>query len=132
MHKAGRSGWSDLYTKFRFEVNINEYATIKRDDNSQIENIGLIIINYLTVNDMNKFLKIKLLGLGLLISVLGCNKKDELKQNLKPLNSFSMNINDQLWQPSIIGNDSCSVAYTCEWSRVDQIPFYTITAAPMA
>ncbi len=77
---------------------------------------------------MNEFLKIKLLGLGLLISVLGCNKKDELKQNLKPLNSFSMNINDQLWQPSIIGNDSCSVAYTCEWSKVDQIPFYTITA----
>lgn len=77
---------------------------------------------------MSKYLKINLLGLGLLIFVPGCNIKEELKQDPKPLNSFSMTINDQLWQPSIIGNDSCSVAYRCEWSRVDTIPFYTITA----
>ncbi|HZK93698.1 MAG TPA: DUF5025 domain-containing protein [Prolixibacteraceae bacterium] len=101
---------------------------IKRDNYLPIKNIGLIIIYYLKFDDMSKYLKINLLGLGMLIFILGCTKKEELKQDPNPLNSFSMTINDQLWQPSIIGTDSCSVAYCCESSAVDQIPFYKITA----
>lgn len=78
---------------------------------------------------MTKYLKIGILLTGLLILVPGCSEKIEIKQESKILNSFSMNINDQIWQPSVIGNDSCSVALRCEMSTVDgEITFYTITA----
>jgi len=78
---------------------------------------------------MTNYLKIGILLSGLLIFVLGCSEKIEIKQESKILNSFSMNINDQIWQPSVIGNDSCSVALRCEMSTVDEeITFYTITA----
>ena len=39
-----------------------------------------------------------------------------------------MNINDQIWQPSVIGNDSCSVALRCEMSTIHADKnYYTIT-----
>jgi hypothetical protein len=77
---------------------------------------------------MRKNLKFKLLGLGLLIFALGCNKENELKQDSKPLNTFSMNLNDQSWEPSIINHDSCFSTFQCEWSAIDEIPFYRIIA----
>jgi len=78
---------------------------------------------------MSKYLKIRLLILGLLTCVLGCNEKIEIKQESKLLNSFKMNLNNQIWQPSVIGNDSCSVALQCELSTVDEeIAYYTIAA----
>ena len=78
---------------------------------------------------MTNYLKIGILLTGLLILVLGCSEKIETKQKSEILNSFSMNINKQIWQPSVIGNDSCSVALRCEMSTVDgEITFYTITA----
>jgi hypothetical protein len=77
---------------------------------------------------MLKIFKMKLLGLGLLIFVLGCNKENELKQDLKPLNSFYMSLNDQLWKPSLIDNNPCSSTFRCDYSEVDLIPFYTIKA----
>ena len=78
---------------------------------------------------MTKYLKIRLLIFGLLTFVIGCNKKIEIKQKYELLNSFSMNLNDKIWQPSVIGNDSCSVALQCEMSTVDEeIAYYTIAA----
>lgn len=78
---------------------------------------------------MSKYLKIRLLLLGLLTFVLGCNEKIEIKKKSELLNSFRMNLNDQIWQPSVIGNDSCSVALQCEMSTVDEeIAYYTIAA----
>jgi len=71
---------------------------------------------------------IQLLGLGLLILALGCNKKDKLKEDLKPLNSFSMYLNDQFWQPSLIDNDSCFSTFHCDYSEIGEMPFYTIIA----
>lgn len=73
-------------------------------------------------------LKLKLLGLGLLIFALACNKENVLTQGMKPLNSFSMKLNDQLWHPSLIDNDSCFSTIQCEYSEIDLIPFYTIKA----
>ena len=77
---------------------------------------------------MTNYLKIGILLPGLLIFALGCSEKIEIKQESKILNSFSMNINDQIWQPSVIGNDSCSVALRCEMSTIHgDKNFYTIT-----
>ncbi|MEN8139301.1 MAG: DUF5025 domain-containing protein [Bacteroidota bacterium] len=77
---------------------------------------------------MCKNLKIKLLGLGFVISVLGCDKKDEVKQEPIRLNSFSMNLNDQLWEPSFIDNDTCFSTFQCEYFKVDDNIFYSIKA----
>ena len=77
---------------------------------------------------MTKYLKIDILLTGLLILVLGCSEKIETKQESKILNSFSMNINDQIWKPSVIGNDSCSVALRCAMTTIHgDKNFYTIT-----
>jgi len=77
---------------------------------------------------MTNYLKIEILLTGLLILVLGCSEKIEIKQESKILNSFSMNINDQIWQPSVIGNDSCSVALRCAMTTIHgDKNFYTIT-----
>jgi len=73
---------------------------------------------------MSKYLNIYLLAF--LLIVFGCNEENELEQS--PLNSFSMNIDDQPWQPSIIENDPCFSTFHCEWSAIDQVPFYTIKA----
>jgi len=77
---------------------------------------------------MTNYLKIGILLTGLLILVLGCSEKIETKQKSEILNSFSMNINKQIWQPSVIGNDSCSVALRCEMSTIHgDKNYYTIT-----
>jgi len=77
---------------------------------------------------MTNYLKIGILLTGLLIFVLGCSEKIDIKQESKILNSFSMNINKQIWQPSVIGDDSCSVALRCEMSTIHgDKNYYTIT-----
>ena len=77
---------------------------------------------------MTKYLKIRILLPGLLTLVLGCSEKIDIKQKSKILNSFSLILNDQLWQPSVIGNDSCSVALQCKMSTIHADKnYYTIT-----
>jgi len=77
---------------------------------------------------MTKYLKIRILLPCLLTFVLGCSERIEIKQESQPLNSFSMNLNGQIWQPSVIGSDSCSVALRCEMSTIHADEnFYTIT-----
>jgi len=77
---------------------------------------------------MTNYLKIGILLTGLLFFVLGCSEKIVIKQESKLLNSFTMNINDQIWQPSVIGNDSCSVALQCAMTTIHADEnFYTIT-----
>lgn len=63
-----------------------------------------------------------------MILAAGCNKRNkEIKKTGQvPPNSFSMAMNNRPWEPSIIGGDSCHVAGYCNWSAVDNIPFYTI------
>ncbi len=75
---------------------------------------------------MNKFLTISILAT--LFIAFACDKEDELKEEKKPLNSFSMNLNDQPWQPSIIDNDPCFSAFHCAYSELNNEPFYTIKA----
>lgn len=74
------------------------------------------------------FKNARIILLGLMIISFGCNPTDEFKQDLKPLNSFSMTLNDQLWQPSLIENDSCYSTFRCDLSEIDDSPFYTIQA----
>lgn len=77
---------------------------------------------------MCKKLKIRLLiVLGVLILGFGCKKNNDTK-NSNPINSFSMVLNDQLWQPTIIDDDLCYATYSCEWSAIEGTPFYTIKA----
>lgn len=78
---------------------------------------------------MLKSLKLKLVGFCLLIFAIGCDKEDdELKQGLNPLNSFSLHLNDQLWQPSLIDNNSCFPTLRWQYATVDGNPRYTINA----
>jgi hypothetical protein len=77
---------------------------------------------------MCKKLRIRLLlVVGLMILGFGCKKNNE-SENLVPLNSFSMVLNDQLWQPSTIDDDLCYSTFACEWSAIGQTPLYTIRA----
>lgn len=79
---------------------------------------------------MIKSFKIQLLFVfGLMIFTAGCTKnKDHAEKPRTRLNSFQMNVNGQFWEPSIIGGDSCYSRFSCQWSAVDNIPFYTILA----
>lgn len=73
----------------------------------------------------------KLLSIGLLTLFLGC-QEDELVQEIQPLNSFSMNLDDRLWEPSIVAEDECMRTFQCFRSSVSgnnqEIPFYNIKA----
>ncbi|MBN1184652.1 MAG: DUF5025 domain-containing protein [Bacteroidales bacterium] len=77
---------------------------------------------------MHKAFTIEFIISGLLILILGCNENEEAKQNTKPINAFFMNMDDQLWEPSIINDSICLSTYSCVYSEVDQTPYYTITA----
>lgn len=68
--------------------------------------------------------KFKLIMLALIFLMIGCEKSDDSTH--KMVNTFTMNINDQLWEPSLVGNDSCFSKFSCTYSEVDMIPFYTI------
>jgi hypothetical protein len=81
----------------------------------------------------NKFKKCRMkksiyLTTVVLTLILGCTKKEELKKAPEPVNSFLMEIDGQLWEPSVINNDECYVAYSCELSYINNRPFYTIKA----
>ena len=60
--------------------------------------------------------------------LVSCKKENEVKQETKHLNSFTMNVNDQLWQPSLIENDPCYSTFDCEMSEINQVPYYRIRA----
>ncbi len=60
--------------------------------------------------------------------IFGCNSSDEPIQSPQVINTFSININDSQWQPSLINNDKCYSKFNCFYSEIDAIPFYTITA----
>ncbi len=72
--------------------------------------------------------KTKLLTVLFLILTIGCSKKEELTKAPEPINSFAMNINNQLWEPSLINNDVCHSTFSCELSLIDNKLFYTIKA----
>jgi len=67
-----------------------------------------MIINYSKFDDISKYLKINLLGLGLLIFVPGCNIKEELKQDPKiatPISKYYYTFRDNYSQQitSVVG-----------------------------
>ncbi|MBC7923228.1 MAG: DUF5025 domain-containing protein [Ferruginibacter sp.] len=70
---------------------------------------------------------------GLLILLLSCQKKEIAKeQKPQPLNSFSMQLNGQAWQPSTVEQDQCMRTFKGAWSSVtekgEEKPYYTIWA----
>ncbi|MES2730235.1 MAG: DUF5025 domain-containing protein [Bacteroidota bacterium] len=74
-----------------------------------------------------------LLTLALLALLLSCQKEKVIQeQKPQPLNSFSMRLNGQVWQPSQIGKEVCMRTFHGAWSAVtensQQKPFYTISA----
>ena len=79
---------------------------------------------------MIKNLKIPLVVVfGLMILIAGCSKnQQEPEKSVIRLNSLSMHVNGQFWEPSIIGGDSCTSRFSCEFFTVDQIPVYKIQA----
>lgn len=67
--------------------------------------------------------------LGLMIVSFSCRKSDTHKKaSSEKVNSFSMKMDGQLWVPSTKADDTCYSTYRCEWSAVDNIPYYTIEA----
>ena len=79
---------------------------------------------------MIKGLKIPLLIVfGFMIILVGCTKnQQEVEKPVVRLNSFSMNVNGQFWEPSIIGGDSCYSRFSCQMSALSNLPYYTIIA----
>ena len=76
-----------------------------------------------------RFKIISLLLFGFIIIIAGCKKEDNIiEKPVLVVNSFTMDVDGQLWKPSIISGDSCYSRFSCEWTAVDQIPFYTIKA----
>ena len=77
---------------------------------------------------MFNYLKSRLLlVIGLIFVSFGCKEKNKIELKV-PLNTFSMNVNKQLWQPSVIDKDPCYATFRCEWSAQNNIPFYIIRA----
>ncbi len=74
-----------------------------------------------------------LLIICLMQGLSGC-QKEELpeEKNALPLNSFTMRLNGQAWEPSQIGEDACMRTFNGAWSAVGkngiQKPYYTIAA----
>ncbi len=77
-------------------------------------------INFLTVEFVLTFAMATIL--------VSCTKTDNVPNEATQLNSFSMTLNNSLWRPSIVDNDSCTSTFRCDFSKVDDIPFYTIKA----
>ena len=64
----------------------------------------------------------------ILITIVGCSEKEEIKKAPEPVNFFSMEIDGQPWEPSIIDDDACYATYRCEYSILNDKPYYTINA----
>jgi hypothetical protein len=103
-------------------------VVIRRDSYLDNNNLNWIMINYQKLFAMSTKMKIRLLGLGILFFVVGCNLVDVLDRDSKSSNSFSMSINGQLWQPSLIDNDASCPTFECEYTLLNDNPFYTIIA----
>lgn len=63
-----------------------------------------------------------------LLIVFGCQNYDTIKTEPGPLNSFSMYVNNEFWEPSVIDNTGCYATYNCAESFIDGRPFYVIKA----
>ena len=74
---------------------------------------------------MQKYFSIVILVLFFCLLFGGCDNKDDVKE-LRPLNSFQMYINNRLWTPPIIDNDSCYSTFQCNISFANYIPYYNI------
>ena len=75
---------------------------------------------------MKRFFSSVFLGLLFCLLFEGCDKKGEGVNELRPLNSFQMYVNNKLWTPSVIDNDSCYSTFQCNMSGANGIPFYNI------
>lgn len=79
----------------------------------------------------NKFTLVleSLILLSLMLLLESC-KKEELpeKENSRLLNSFSMQVNGQPWEPSQVGKDECMQTFMATWSTLAENPYYTISA----
>lgn len=74
-----------------------------------------------------------ILFLSLASGMVSCQKEDLSKEKkFIPLNSITMQLNGQAWQPSQIGEEACMRTFNGAWSWVgengEQRPFYTISA----
>lgn len=61
-----------------------------------------------------------------LLLLLGC-KRDEIRTKVS-VNSFSMQVNKQVWTPFQAKDDPCTSTYTCQYGHLGETPFYTIYA----
>ena len=74
-----------------------------------------------------------LVATTVLLLLLSCKKENVKKEERIPLNSFSMDVNGQLWQPSIPGGDKCKSTFYCREGAFSggiegHRPFYEIYA----
>lgn len=73
----------------------------------------------------------KILLIAFAVLFFGC-RDDERAPTVQPLNSFSMELNERPWQPSVVGEDGCIRTFSCSQtiqtvgSRENR--FYTIKA----
>lgn len=81
-----------------------------------------------------KHLTEQTLFLSLLLLMGSCQKEEILeKQNFNFLNSFTMQVNRQSWEPSQVGEDKCMRTYNAAWAALIgngvRKPYYTISAS---
>lgn len=57
---------------------------------------------------------------------IACNQDEQGEVAIQNLNSFKMILNDESWEPSTI--DHCIKTFSCNFSKIDNRPFYTIQA----
>ncbi|PZX09542.1 uncharacterized protein DUF5025 [Breznakibacter xylanolyticus] len=60
--------------------------------------------------------------------VTGCQDSENETATNRRLNDFQMKVNQELWLPSIVDNDTCCKSFKCSYSLLDDTPFYTVTA----
>jgi len=66
---------------------------------------------------------------GLVLFILtSCQNSENDQIAIRRLNSFQMEVNGELWMPSVIDNDTCTQTFKCSYSQIDDRPFYTIMA----
>ncbi|ALJ01050.1 DUF5025 domain-containing protein [Rufibacter tibetensis] len=67
---------------------------------------------------------------GVFLLLVGCQQDDDaVDQTPEPVTSFSMQLNNQRWQPSQIGEDKCMQKFHGAWSYLGGKPYFTIVAS---
>lgn len=66
-------------------------------------------------------------GIFFLIAT-GCQDSENEIIAKRRLNNFQMKINEELWLPSIVDNDTCCKTFKCSYSLLEETPFYTVSA----